>query len=207
MPLNHKWKCNAEDLSEDSPSPQHHDQRLPCKIRKSKGRVAARDYEVAVQQLIKFAIGDFRGWLASQYAYPDRMTQVSWAKEAWKEACVSLDIEIGFNGEIIQMVFNLNLSVLFMLLNLLFEITRRTSHLTSEVKAKLRPLVESIYGFDCSTRESVKAKNRRLICDLKDKFGLCYRVSRLCPASCCILTLVLKDLGDRKSKTPRSGLF
>ncbi|KAG1797667.1 hypothetical protein EV424DRAFT_1271729, partial [Suillus variegatus] len=44
------------------------------------------------------------------------------------------------------------------------------------------------YGFDCSTRESVKAKNRRLICDLKDKFGLCYRV-------------------NRKSKTPRSGLF
>ncbi|KAG1858326.1 hypothetical protein C8R48DRAFT_775272 [Suillus tomentosus] len=101
MSLNHKRKCNAEDLSEDSPSPQHHDQRLPCKICKSKGHVAARDYEVAVQQLIKFAIGDFRGRLASQYAYPDRMTQVSWAKEAWKEACISLDIEIGFNGEII----------------------------------------------------------------------------------------------------------
>ncbi|KAG1788446.1 uncharacterized protein HD556DRAFT_1312036 [Suillus plorans] len=172
MPLNCKRKCNAEDLSEDSSSPQHHDQRLPCKICKSKGRVAARDYKVAVQQLIKFAIGDFHGWLASEHAYPDRMTQVSWAKEAWKEACVSLDIEIGFNGKIIQMI------------------TCRTSHLTSEVKAKLRPLVESIYGFNCSTRESVKAKNRRLVCDLKDKFGLCY----------C-------DLGDRKSKTPRSGLF
>ncbi|KAG2097959.1 uncharacterized protein F5147DRAFT_656200 [Suillus discolor] len=155
MPLNRKWKCNAEDLSEDSPSPQHHDQLFPCKICKSKGCVAARDYEVAVQQLIKFTIGDFCGWLASQYAYPDCMTQVSWVKEAWKEACVSLNIEIGFNSEIIQII------------------THHTLHLTSEVKAKLRPLVESIY-----------------------RISLDY-----------VTILVLKDLGDRKSKNPRSGLF
>lgn len=174
-PPNHKRKRSAADLSEDSPSPQQQEHRQPCKIRKSKGRVAARDYEVAVQQLIKFAIGDFRGRLASQYAYPDRMTQVLWAKEAWREACVSHDIEIGFNGEIIQMVRVP--SLLIQLPNLLLEITRRTSHLTSEVKAKLRPLVESLYGFDCSTRESIKSKNRRLVRELKHKFGLCYRVS------------------------------
>ncbi|KAG1874101.1 hypothetical protein C8R48DRAFT_545686, partial [Suillus tomentosus] len=59
--------------------------------------------------------------------------------------------------------------------NLLLKIMHRTSHLTGEVKAKLCPLVESIYGFDCSLRESIKSKNRRLIQDLKDKFGLCYR--------------------------------
>ncbi|KAG1785769.1 uncharacterized protein HD556DRAFT_1314035 [Suillus plorans] len=178
-PHNHKRKRNAKDLSEYFFSPQSHEPRCPCKVHKSKGRVAARDYEVAVQQLIKFAIGDFHGRLASQYAYPDRMTQVLWAKEAWKEACVSHDIEIGFNGEIIQMLPNLSL-----------EITCRTSHLTGEVKAKLRPLAESIYGFDCSTRESVKSKNRQLVQDLKDKFGLCYQ-----------------DLGDKKSNVPRSGLF
>jgi hypothetical protein len=40
----------------------------------------------------------------SEYAYPDQMTQVLWAKEAWKEACNYYEIEIGFNGEIIQMV-------------------------------------------------------------------------------------------------------
>ncbi|KAG2739142.1 hypothetical protein P692DRAFT_201873422 [Suillus brevipes Sb2] len=42
------------------------------------------------------------------------MTQVSWAKEAWREACTTHKIEIGFNGEIIQMI------------------TCCTSHLTSE---------------------------------------------------------------------------
>ncbi|KAG1755303.1 hypothetical protein EDD22DRAFT_957396 [Suillus occidentalis] len=171
-PRNRKRQRTTEDFSEDSPSPQQYEPRLPCKVRKSKGRIAARDYEVAVQQLIKFAIADFRVHLASQYAYPDRMMQVSWAKEAWSNACTSHEIEIGFNGEIIQMI------------------TRCTSHLTSEVKAKLRPLVESLYGFDCSTRESVKSRNRRLVRELKEKFGLCYR-----------------DIGDKNRNVPRSGLY
>ncbi|KAG2143454.1 uncharacterized protein EDB93DRAFT_1252058 [Suillus bovinus] len=76
-PHNCKWKRMADDLSEDSPSPQQQEQQLPCKICKSKGHVAARDYKVAVQQLIKFAIGDFHGQLTSQlsalasYPYPD----------------------------------------------------------------------------------------------------------------------------------------
>jgi hypothetical protein len=64
----------------------------------------AWDYEVAVQQLIKYAISHFCVQLASEYAYLDRMTQVLWAKEAWKEACDYYEMEMGYNGEIIQMV-------------------------------------------------------------------------------------------------------
>ncbi|KAG1789921.1 WD40-repeat-containing domain protein [Suillus plorans] len=79
---------------------------------------------------------------------------------------------MAFNNDIIQMI------------------TRRTSHLTSEVKAKVRPLVESIYGFESSARESVKSRNRQLAQQLKHKFGLCYR-----------------SLGDKKKNLPRSGLF
>ncbi|KAG1778109.1 hypothetical protein EV702DRAFT_1044801 [Suillus placidus] len=97
------------------------------------------------------------------------MTQVLWVPEAWKEACASYDIEIGFDGEIIQMI------------------TRRTSHLTSEVKGKVRPLVENIYSFESTNWESIKSRNHKLAHQLKNKFGLCYR-----------------DLGDN---VPRSGLF
>ncbi|KAG2138322.1 hypothetical protein DEU56DRAFT_736455 [Suillus clintonianus] len=156
---------------ENQSSPHPRDQRLPRKVRDSKGRVAAHDYEDAVQQLIKHAIGDFRSRLASVDAYPDRVTQVSWAKDAWKEACEYHETEMAFNNDIIQMI------------------TRRTSHLTSEVKAKVRPLVESIYGFESSARESVKSRNRQLAQQLKHKFGLCYRVSL------------------QSSNLPRSGLF
>jgi hypothetical protein len=90
--------------SSHSPSPQQGEQRLPRKIHQSKGHVVAWDYEVAVQQLIKYAISHFCVQLASEYAYLDRMTQVLWAKEAWKEACDYYEMEMGYNGEIIQMV-------------------------------------------------------------------------------------------------------
>ncbi|KAG2130282.1 uncharacterized protein EDB93DRAFT_1255956 [Suillus bovinus] len=162
----HKQMCD----SEDSPSSQQ--QCLPQKIQWSKGQVAARDYKVAVQQLIKFSISSFCARLASEYAYPDRMTQVLWAKEAWKERCASYEIEMAFNSEIIQII------------------TCRMSHLTSQVKGKVHSLIENIYGFEHGSRESVKSRNRRLACQLKNKFGLCYR-----------------NLGDKKTKVPRSRLF
>ncbi|KAG1766093.1 hypothetical protein EDD22DRAFT_774448 [Suillus occidentalis] len=145
----HDLKC----VHEDPPS----DQCLPCKVHKSKGHVAARDYEDSVQQLIKFAIADFHSQLASNYAYPDCITQVSWAKESWKEGCKHYDIEMAFNNKLIKMIIC------------------HTSHLTGEVKAKLRPLVESVYGFECSTRESARSRNCRLVQRLKHKFSLCYR--------------------------------
>ncbi|KAG1841650.1 hypothetical protein DFJ58DRAFT_856318 [Suillus subalutaceus] len=95
-----------------------------------------------------------------------------WAKEAWKEACSCYEMEMGFNGKIIQMI------------------TQHTSHLTSEVKVKVRLLIENIYGFESTNRESIKCRNRKRAHQLKDKFGLCYR-----------------DLGDKKNNVPRSGLF
>lgn len=49
----HKWMRDSED------SPLSQQQCLPQKIQQSKGRVAARDYEVAVQQLIKFSLALF----------------------------------------------------------------------------------------------------------------------------------------------------
>ncbi|KAG2739605.1 hypothetical protein P692DRAFT_20755194 [Suillus brevipes Sb2] len=163
-------RIRESSQSPQLPSPQQGEQRLPLKIHQSKGRVAARDYEVA--QLIKYAISHFCVRLTSEYAYPDQMTQVLWAKEAWKEACKCYEMEMGYNGEIIQMI------------------TWRTSHLTSEVKGKVHPLVESIYGFESTNRESIKSRNRKLARQLKDKFGMCYR-----------------DLGDKKNNVPCSGLF
>ncbi|KAG2739269.1 hypothetical protein P692DRAFT_20701713, partial [Suillus brevipes Sb2] len=141
--------------SEDSPSPQQ--PRLPQKIQKSKGQVAARNYKVAVQQLLKFSISSFCARLASEYAYPEHMTQVLWAKEAWKEGCAAYEIEMGFNSEIIQII------------------THCTSHLTSQVKGEVHSLIENIYGFEHGSRESVQSRNHRLARQLKNKFGLCYR--------------------------------
>ncbi|KAG6375837.1 hypothetical protein JVT61DRAFT_2696 [Boletus reticuloceps] len=76
----------------------------PQKIRATTGRVAAKDYEVAVREILKVAIGRFRSRLTAENAYPDRIEQVKWAKEAWTEGCKVCDTQINFNNEIIQLV-------------------------------------------------------------------------------------------------------
>ncbi|KAG1823781.1 uncharacterized protein BJ212DRAFT_1476644 [Suillus subaureus] len=152
-----------------SPWPTPTSQRLPGGWNED---TLTKDYEEFAQQLIKFAISDFHSQLVSNYAYPDHVTQVSWVKEAWKEGCKHYKIEMGFNNEIIKMIMLC------------------TSHLTGKVKAKLQPLVKSVYGFESSTRELVGSRNHHLVQKLKHKFSLCYH-----------------DLRDEKTNVPHSGVF
>ncbi|KIK79384.1 hypothetical protein PAXRUDRAFT_36458 [Paxillus rubicundulus Ve08.2h10] len=132
----------------------------PKKIQTSKGRVAAKDYEVAVQEILKIAIGLFRSCLTVENAYPDRISQVSWAKEAWVEACKECEAQINYNNEVIQLI------------------TNRTWHLTM------------MYGFESSAKSVIKARNRKLVEDLTEDFGFCY-----------------KSLGDSADDVGRKGLY
>lgn len=94
---------------------QHDDGwRNPMRRRPSNGRVAAKDFEGAVQEILKVAIGLFRSHLTAVNAYLDRISQVSWAKEAWMEACNICSLKINFNSlsDIIQLVCILYLLVL-----------------------------------------------------------------------------------------------
>ena len=80
------------------------DWRPPCKIQETKGRVAARDYELAVRQILKRATGLFRACLVAKGIYPDQMTAISWVQEAWTEACTHVEAKVKYNDEIIQLV-------------------------------------------------------------------------------------------------------
>ncbi|KIJ11911.1 hypothetical protein PAXINDRAFT_15242 [Paxillus involutus ATCC 200175] len=146
--------------------------RNPKKIRATQGRAAARDYEPAVQQILKIATGLFRSRLTAEGAYPDRMAQIAWAKEAWLEACQMCEAQILFNDEIIQLI------------------TNRVWQLSGELKTKIRPLVETMYGFENSVKPAVVGRNRALVEDLKTDFGLCYQ-----------------SLGNPDEDVPRSGLY
>lgn len=41
---------------------------------------------------------------------------------------------------------------------------------------KIHPLVEAIYGFESSTKPAAQTLNRKLVEDLTEDFGLCYKV-------------------------------
>jgi len=53
----------------------------------------------------------------------------------------------------------------------------RMWQLTSELKAKVRNLVETMYGFENLCQDEDIARNQHLVCDLKDRLGFCYKVS------------------------------
>jgi len=76
----------------------------PLKLQASQGRVAARHYENSVKEILKLAAGLFRACLVAQNIYPDRVVQITWAKEVWIEACERLEIKITHDNDIIQLV-------------------------------------------------------------------------------------------------------
>lgn len=78
---------------------------LPLKLQASQGRVAARHYENSVKEILKLAAGLFCACLVAQNIYPDRVMQITWAKEVWIGACKHLEIKITHNNDIIQLVW------------------------------------------------------------------------------------------------------
>lgn len=91
---------SSEPTTEDDSDDWHH----PCKVQETKGRVAARDYEVVVHQILKHATGLFCACLVAKNIYPDHMTAILWAQEAWTDACMHVEAKIRYNNEIIQLV-------------------------------------------------------------------------------------------------------
>jgi len=93
-------RISSEPTTEDDGE----DWRPPCKVQETKGCVAARDYEVVVRQILKRATGFFRARLVAKNIYPDHMTAILWAQEAWTEACTHVEAKVRYNDEIIQLV-------------------------------------------------------------------------------------------------------
>jgi len=97
-----KRQCNdsIEDLEGENdgnpsdPSEGDGDWHRPLKLQASQGRVAARHYKNSVKEILKLATGLFRAHLVAQNIYPDRVMQITWAKEVWMEACERLAIKI-----------------------------------------------------------------------------------------------------------------
>jgi len=82
-------------LSEPTTEDDGEDWHQPRKIQETKGRIAACDYEVVVCQILKHATGLFHACLVAKNIYPDHMTAISWAQEAWTEGCIHIEARSG----------------------------------------------------------------------------------------------------------------
>jgi hypothetical protein len=151
------------------------------KIAKSRGRPKAGDYADDVQEVLDSAITHYKVDLLRLDPYPDRTHELAWSKTSWGTANKVCGLKIAHNGELIKMVSLL--VMLFRLCSYCTQITCRGSHLRGEIKTKVKPLVASMYGFEVPTNETIRARNRKLVEELKDGYAFLYKVCHavLCP--------------------------
>jgi len=102
----------------------------------------AKDYDEDVQDILDIANSLFRCRISTINAFPSDSLQDEWAQQCWGEACRKLDIKYAANRAMIKIV------------------TARASQLRGELKNKVKPLVESLYGFDSSSARRAMRKNR-----------------------------------------------
>jgi hypothetical protein len=88
----------------ESPSHSPGPIRKARKLHSSRGRPKASDYEHAAQEIISLAIKIYTSDLSSQNAYPDKMWELTSAKQAWIDACETCEIELGYNSKLIKIV-------------------------------------------------------------------------------------------------------
>ena len=62
------------------------------------------DYEPDAQHILIQAILIYKALVSSKNAYPDKLTELTWAKQAWWEAADKLEIELAPNHECTKIV-------------------------------------------------------------------------------------------------------
>ena len=144
------------------------------KIAKSKGRPKASDYADDVQEVLDSVIAHYKVDLLRFDSYLDRTHELAWSKTSLSVANKVCDLKIAHNGKLIKMVSLF--AKLFRLCSYSTQITCCGSYLCGEIKTKVKPLVASVYGFEVPTNETIRARNRKLVEELKDEYAFLYKV-------------------------------
>jgi hypothetical protein len=88
----------------DSDAAHRDNFRKAIKVKNSKGRPKADDWETDVQEILAKAIIFYEIRLATDGLFPDHMQEVHWAKIAWSDGCSECDLKIHHNSELIKIV-------------------------------------------------------------------------------------------------------
>ena len=78
--------------------------RKAIKMKNSKGKPKADDWEPDVQEILTKAILFYECRLVTEGLFPDHMEEVTWAKVAWLDECDDCGLKIHHNSELIKIV-------------------------------------------------------------------------------------------------------
>ena len=144
-----KRPCRDSD-----PQPNISKYRKAIKVKNSKGKPKADDWEQEVQDILAEAILRYETRLAMLGFFPNHMQEVMGAKAAWLDGCRECGVKIHHNMELIKIVWLSFISPSNT--NQVHQLTGRGTHLHGVIKTKAQTLVESTYGFKVSGDDAVE---------------------------------------------------
>ncbi|KAH9926045.1 uncharacterized protein B0H18DRAFT_876831, partial [Fomitopsis serialis] len=105
-------------------------------------RPRAKDYDEDVKQILTIAAQIFRCHVSTINAFPENSLEMQWAHLAWGRACRELGIQLAASPSLTRII------------------TARTFQCRSELKSKIKSLVESSYGFSKTSAPEAILQNR-----------------------------------------------
>ena len=89
----------------DSVQPDISQYRKAIKVKDSKGKPKADDWEQEVQDVLAEAILSYETKLVTLGFFPAHMQEVTWAKAPWLDGCRECEVKIHHNTELIKIIW------------------------------------------------------------------------------------------------------
>ncbi|KAJ7811472.1 hypothetical protein B0H14DRAFT_3755076, partial [Mycena olivaceomarginata] len=103
------------------------------------------------------AIKLYRCYLTADYMFPVSVGEGEFAKRAWDDACEEFNERLPLTPYVAKLI------------------TNRGPHMRGELKTKLRPMTELLYGFKTGNNRKTIAFNRKLAEDLKEGASFAFK--------------------------------
>ncbi|KAF7333156.1 hypothetical protein MVEN_02381300 [Mycena venus] len=123
----------------------------------SSGRPRAKDLDDNTKEFALFAIDHYRCLISTQQPFPDSATENAMVRKAWYRACKEMHEQLPLTPTVAKLISN------------------RGSQLRGELKTKVRPLVELMYGFKTGQNKKSISFNRKNAEDLKDSTAFAFK--------------------------------
>ncbi|KAI6010389.1 hypothetical protein BKA83DRAFT_4503539 [Pisolithus microcarpus] len=127
------------------------------KLTENDGRPRARDYDDVTQEFMATVIREYRARLCTQAPMPDHAQETALLSASWARGCQVTSVNLARSPQLVKLV------------------TIRGSQIRGQLKTKLRPLVEAVYGFHSSQSKSAIKKNHALAEELKEGMNFAFK--------------------------------
>ncbi|KAI0644663.1 hypothetical protein C8Q79DRAFT_927760 [Trametes meyenii] len=142
---NDRMSVTGPDEDTDAPDQPQDFQKAQRLVEHVPGqRPRQGDYGREVQEILRTAYVYYKADVMAKDAYPDKLTEKTWARSAWTRAADKLGIELSYNTELLAII------------------TQYTWNLRGEIKNAAQSAVRGCYGFKSSVTTAACEANKEL---------------------------------------------